>query len=166
MRDVPVESALRRRYAAARARLQAPPAKPAPPQPLRHPPDLLAQPVACDAIIAHVCAFYGVSHLELRSPQRGAPVLRARMVVIHLARTLTMRSLPAIGGRVGRSHSAVHHAARRIAGALTRDAALAREVAELARRIAVREPPSGPRRGRPACCPFCGRPRMDGDNDA
>ncbi|WP_394118275.1 helix-turn-helix domain-containing protein [Xanthobacter lutulentifluminis] len=66
-------------------------------------------------IIKAVCAFYRVPAVELISPRRTAPVVRARHIAMYLAKTLTSRSLPEIGRRFGgRDHSTIHHAVKKV----------------------------------------------------
>jgi hypothetical protein len=142
-----IARALRAHYAAARARLN-----PAPPPPPPRVPTLAelfpydeSPPVrapSCSSIFAHVCAFYGVTMADLLSARTTQAVARPRQIAMHLARELTARSLPEIGARLGkRDHTTVLYGARRAVARMAREPALAREVAELTRRILARETP-------------------------
>ena len=54
----------------------------------------------------------------------------------YLAKTLTLRSLPEIGRRVGgRDHTTVLHAVRKIEALVARDVALSEEVESLKRQL-------------------------------
>jgi chromosomal replication initiation ATPase DnaA len=139
-----VERDLSMRYAAARGRLRRIPSTPSVAAAL-DPDDEgspAPPPVSCRFVFAHVCAFYGVSAIDLCSARRPRWIVRPRQVAMHLARTLTLKSLPEIGSRLGeRNHTTVLHGLRRIAAQLPRDLSLARDIAELTRRITNRENP-------------------------
>lgn len=59
----------------------------------------LSMEVICRAVLRH---FPGVSMADLLSPRRDRPTVRPRQIVMYLARTMTQRSLPDIGRRLGR----------------------------------------------------------------
>jgi chromosomal replication initiator protein len=142
-------SALERRmmqhYAATRGRLRGHAREPerpcAPALPDLRPADGLPA-ITCKDVIAHVCAFYDVTWTDLVSPRRTPNIVRPRHVAMHLARRLTVGSLPVIGAVMGkRDHTTVLYGAKRIEEAMGRDRALVWEVAELTRRISAREEP-------------------------
>jgi chromosomal replication initiator protein len=139
-----VERELTARYASTRSRLRRIPSTPSVAAALdpddEGPPDL--PPVSCRFVFAHVCAYYGVSAIDLCAARRPRWIVRPRQIAMHLARTLTMKSLPEIGSRMGeRNHTTVLHGLRRIAAQLPRDLSLAHDIAELTRRITNRENP-------------------------
>lgn len=68
-------------------------------------------------IIKVVCDHYGVTPTDILSARRTYNVTRPRQIVMYLARSLTLRSLPEIGRMIGnRDHTTVLHGARKIAG--------------------------------------------------
>jgi chromosomal replication initiator protein len=70
-------------------------------------------------IQAVVAAHFGISVRTLVSPSRAAAIAWPRQIAMHLARTLTDTSLPAIGQAFGgRSHATVVHACRKVADQL------------------------------------------------
>lgn len=100
-----------------------PPAAPAPVGGLLYPP--------IRAIVLAVAREYGISEVDIYSTRRERKVLRPRHLAMYLAKTLTLRSLPEIGRRMGgRDHTTVLHAVRKIerelgcALAITADARL------------------------------------------
>ena len=76
------------------------------------------RPAAAPAVATiqrRVAARYGVRANDLRSARRAVAVAWPRHVAMHLARELTMHSLPAIGRLFGgRDHSSVMYALRRV----------------------------------------------------
>lgn len=62
-----------------------------------------------------VARAYGVSVKDILSSRRTGGVVRPRQVAMHLARTMTLRSLPEIGRAFGgRDHTTVWHALQRM----------------------------------------------------
>jgi hypothetical protein len=81
-------------------------------------------------------SLYGVTVQEIDSDGRIAKVVRARQVVMYLAKKLSRLSLTEIGRRIGgRDHSTVIHGASKIERLLETDAKLRREVESLQARI-------------------------------
>ncbi len=79
---------------------------------------------------------YNVSRSDLLSSRRTANVVRPRPVAMYLAKTLTLRSLPEIGRRVGaRDHTTVLHAVRKIEGLVSNDMTLSEEIELLKRQL-------------------------------
>ena len=77
-------------------------------------------------------AFYGVAVRDVLSIRRGARVLEARQVAIHLAHRLTRASLSMIGRCFGdRDHSTVRKAIQAVENRLCRDRIFASRVEEL-----------------------------------
>ncbi len=67
------------------------------------------------AIARAVGAYYGIGWNDLASPRRAGPIVRARPVLMFLAREHTTLSLPQIGRRLGgRDHTTVIHSCRKI----------------------------------------------------
>ena len=59
--------------------------------------------------------YFRLSEMDLISPRRTCGVVYPRQIAMFLARTMTMRSLPYIGQRMGgRDHTTVLHGTRRI----------------------------------------------------
>jgi chromosomal replication initiator protein len=91
--------------------------------------------IRVEDILRVVSKHYGVSRADILSSRRTANVVLPRQVAMYLAKTLTLRSLPDIGGRFGgRDHTTVLHAVRKIEGLLQSDKALA-ETIELLKRL-------------------------------
>ena len=65
-------------------------------------------------IIATVCRYYDISLSDVMSNRRTGPIVLPRQVAMYLAKTMTRRSLPEIGLRMGRDHTTVLHALRKI----------------------------------------------------
>lgn len=69
-----------------------------------------------DTIVRLVAHHYRVPDEGLRSSQRTADLVLPRQIAMYLAKTLTPKSLPAIGRRLGgRDHTTVLHGVRKIA---------------------------------------------------
>ena len=88
-----------------------------------------------EAIKRLVCDRYNVRPAEMDSPRRARSVARPRQVAMYLAKQLTSLSLPDIGRKFGRDHSTVLYGVRKIEGLMTKDKALAEEVAALRRQL-------------------------------
>lgn len=92
------------------------------------------------AIQNAVCAFYGVTLIDMLSPRRDANIVRPRQVAVYLCKQLTMLSMPKIGKMFGdRDHTTILAANRKIAGLLKTNAALVTEVAELTAQLVEAE---------------------------
>ncbi|HSD25467.1 MAG TPA: chromosomal replication initiator protein DnaA [Solirubrobacterales bacterium] len=79
-----------------------------------------------------VAARLGISVDELLSPNRTAPIARARQIAMYLIRELTDLSLPAIAKAFNRrDHTTVLHAIRRIERSALEDGSLSRTLEEL-----------------------------------
>ncbi len=91
--------------------------------------------VTIDEIIRKVADHYNLRMSDLLSARRARQVARPRQVAMHLAKTLTSRSLPEIGRRFGgRDHTTVIHAVRKIEELRISDSQIAEDV-ELLRRM-------------------------------
>jgi len=89
-----------------------------------------------DLIMRETASFYETTVLNLKSEQRGHSFIKPRFVAMHLARTMTLRSLPTIGKKFGgRDHTTVLHAVRKIAAQVETDERLRDEVEVLKLRI-------------------------------
>lgn len=84
-----------------------------------------------EQIVAKVADFYGLRAADLSSKRRGAELVRARHVSMHLARELTGASLPEIGAAFCRHHTSVLHACNKIERQLHGDGNLAAQVNQL-----------------------------------
>lgn len=83
-------------------------------------------------IKAATAARYGVTVADLEGPRRVDWIVRPRQVAMHLAKTLTLRSLPEIGRRFGgRDHTTVLHGVRKIAALALHDARVAADLAAI-----------------------------------
>ncbi len=75
-----------------------------------------------------VCDFYDISDVDLTAERRTPSVVTPRHVAMYLCRTMTKRSTPIIGKYMGKDHSTVCHAYKKIARLLSTDAELRDEV--------------------------------------
>lgn len=90
-------------------------------------------------IIQEVSKFYSVSVIDLMSARRTANIVKPRQVAMYLAKTLTLRSLPDIGRRLGgRDHTTVLHGVRKIESLLPTTDRLSDEIEILKLNIAQR----------------------------
>jgi chromosomal replication initiator protein len=97
---------------------------------------VLPEPMTMRAICGVVCKHYGINKNDLTSIRRTAPLVRARFVVVYLARTLTPMSYPEMGRRLGgRDHTTVLHAHRRMVALLQTDSDMAALVADLIQQL-------------------------------
>lgn len=96
-------------------------------------PDIPKLPrIRMDQIIPAVCKFYGINELEVMSARREASIVRPRHVIVYLAATLTILSLPQIGRRIGgKDHSTVVNARDKMIERMATDLDLAAEVAQI-----------------------------------
>jgi chromosomal replication initiator protein len=91
--------------------------------------------VTIDEIIRKVADHYNLRMSDLLSARRSRSVARPRQVAMFLAKTLTSRSLPEIGRKLGgRDHTTVIHAVRKIEELKKTDSQIAEDV-ELLRRM-------------------------------
>ena len=91
--------------------------------------------VTIDEIQRKVAEHYNIRLSELLSPRRARNIARPRQVAMYLAKHLTERSLPEIGGKFGgRDHTTVLHAVRQVGARMTCDVTLAEDV-DLLRRM-------------------------------
>lgn len=87
---------------------------------------------AIGRIMGMVSRYYDVSEVDLYSARRARNIVRPRQVAMYLAKTLTTRSFPEIGRRVGdRDHTTVLHAVRKITALIATDPKIAKDVAAL-----------------------------------
>ena len=97
--------------------------------------------VGIDRIQGAVADELGVSLDALLSPNRSAPVVRARQIAMYLSRRLTDLSTPAIATAFKRrDHTTVLHAVRRVEAKRTEDAHLNRALEQLTATLTA--PPS------------------------
>lgn len=76
-----------------------------------------------------VARHYGVSRQDILSARRTADIVRPRQVAAYLAKTMTLRSLPEIGRRMGqRDHTTILSSVRKITRLLETDEHLAETV--------------------------------------
>jgi len=92
------------------------------------------------SIARAVSAYYRIGWNDLASPRRTSNIVRARQVLIFLAREHTTLSLPQIGRRVGgRDHTTVLHSCRKIAFLRDADPELRQELREIEEMIYEQE---------------------------
>jgi chromosomal replication initiator protein len=92
--------------------------------------------VTVDMIQKAVAEHYNLKQADLISERRARAVARPRQVAMWLAKQITTRSLPDIGRRFGgRDHTTVLHAVRRIESLKGEDAAIARDLDVLLRKL-------------------------------
>jgi len=92
------------------------------------------KPVTIQRIVVAVANFYKFSPADLLAPNRKREIVRIRQIAIYLAKTITNRSLPDIGRRIGgKDHTTVLHAIRKIEALLAREPWLAAEIDEIRR---------------------------------
>ena len=72
-----------------------------------------AQP-SVEAIMRATCAHFGVALIDMQSHRRSKHINRPRQIAAYLARQLTSQSLPQIGRRMRRDHTAIMHSIRKI----------------------------------------------------
>lgn len=120
--------------------------------------EIILRPKIRDIAIA-VSEFYGVSLLDIVSQRRAQITMRPRHVLMHLARSMTLRCLMDIGKLIGgRDHSTVVSGIGAIGRKLKKDRELVDEIAEIERRIGAElmiEPishyPRNPRKPQAGC---------------
>jgi Bacterial dnaA protein helix-turn-helix len=94
------------------------------------------RPITIRNIVAEVAAFYCVSPYDILSVSRKARFVRPRQIACYLAKSLTQKSLPEIGRRIGgRDHTTVLHGTRKIARLIASNETLANEIGELRKRF-------------------------------
>lgn len=94
--------------------------------------------LSVDKIIKTAARFYGVSKMDLVSSRRTANIVGPRMVAAYLAKTMTARSLPEIGRRIGgRDHTTILHSVRKIEKRIKCDQKLAAEIDEIKRMVSA-----------------------------
>ncbi len=86
-------------------------------------------------IVSQVCKFYSVDESTLRGPQKNKSVTEPRQIAIYLIRKLTNLSLPDIGKELGRDHSTIHHAIRKVELALKSDTAMQNAIRDITANI-------------------------------
>ena len=92
--------------------------------------------VTVDQIQKSVAEHYGLKQADLISERRARVVARPRQAAMWIAKQITTRSLPDIGRRFGgRDHTTVLHAVRRIEALKQEDAALARDLDAIIRKL-------------------------------
>lgn len=83
------------------------------------------------------CEHFKFTRDDFLSFRRTAAMVYARQIAMYLCKTLTLRSLPEIGRRfIGRDHTTVLHAVRKIAAKIEVDPELSAEVEALKIKIA------------------------------
>ena len=101
--------------------------------------------VDVDRIQRTVAAELGVSREAMLSPNRTAPVARARQIAIYLSRRLTDKSTPAIAATFNRrDHTTVLYAVRRIEQRRTQDPHLNRALEQLTATLTAPAPAPEP----------------------
>lgn len=92
--------------------------------------------VTISGVIEATCKHYSISRIDLLSQRRTFSVMMPRQIAMYLAKTLTTRSLPEIGSKLGgRDHTTILHGVRKIDRLLKTDSDLAQEVATLTSKL-------------------------------
>lgn len=65
-------------------------------------------------ILEAVVTVTGVSSLCIKSPRRYVRIVRARMILIYLARSMTSKSFPQIGKFLNRDHTTALHGFKKV----------------------------------------------------
>ncbi len=84
-----------------------------------------------EAIIKRVASAFGITAKELRGTSRLRRVMLPRQVAMFLARTVCGLSLPRIGTALGRDHTTVLHAIRKVEAEMAMEEQFASKVREL-----------------------------------
>ena len=82
-------------------------------------------------IIEHVSRYFELSLEELYGNSRAAAIAQARQIAMYLCRELTSLSLPKIGALIGRDHTTVMYANKKIADLMTERRSVYNQVADL-----------------------------------
>lgn len=111
-------------------------------------PGTLSEPPGPEAEVGEiqeaVAAELGVSREAILSPQRTAPVSRARQLAMYLARELTELTLPALATAFNRrDHSTIIYAVKRVEAARVEDPRLNRTIQQLVATLSAED--RGPR---------------------
>lgn len=89
-------------------------------------------------IVRAVSKSYGVSVHDINSDRRSMEIVLPRHVAMYLAKDLTTRSLPYIGGKMGgKDHTSVLHAIRRIRRQMETDPELTARIEMLQHHLKV-----------------------------
>jgi chromosomal replication initiator protein len=88
-----------------------------------------------EAIQKTVAEFFDVRLSDMTSKRRMQTVVVPRQVAMYLSRTLTGRSLPAIGEAFGKNHATVLHACRLVGDRMRHDPSFQEMVSTLRRRL-------------------------------
>lgn len=93
-------------------------------------------PIRFSDIMREVCEQFGVTKDDLLSKRRSHSIVRPRWVVMYLANTVTKKSYPDIGARLGgKDHTTILHGVRAMAALITTDETMARHVEAIRRRL-------------------------------
>ncbi len=103
-----------------------------------HEPDEIPVP-SIRRLVAAVAAEFDVSERAILSPRRDPAFVLPRQVVMHLAVTQLLKSLPIIGRCLHRDHTTVLHGSRNIARRIAAEPDLAARVARVAAAIEPRK---------------------------
>jgi chromosomal replication initiator protein len=95
-----------------------------------------AQPDQLKHIIAVTARYFAVTQAALTGPSRRTSLVKARNIIVHLARQLTDLSYAEIGRQLGgRDHTTIMHADRRLAEQREHDPAIQQALDELDRLV-------------------------------
>jgi hypothetical protein len=99
-----------------------------------------AHNVTVEAIKRAVCNHFLIDHTTLISARRPGYITLPRHIAYYLARTLTLRSLPEIGRRMGgRDHTTILHGANKIAAMIKQDENLQETITKLTWQLGGRD---------------------------
>ena len=110
--------------------------------------DTLSDTPRFNEVVEAVCAFYGITLVQITSARRTASLVKPRQIVCYLARKLTGLSMPQIAKRLGgRDHTTVLHGANKIQDDMKKDDILRDDLdlleLKIAEKVLNREAPRG-----------------------
>ncbi len=91
--------------------------------------------ITLQGIFDSVCSFYNISADDVLSPTRLSNVVKARQVIIYLAKELTSESYISVGEFMKRKHSTAMHAYDEIKSDIQHNPSFSNEISELIRII-------------------------------
>jgi hypothetical protein len=104
-----------------------------PEEPVETPPSAVPVPwigrVDIKRITEAVSDHFGITRRDLYSRRRTKEIVLPRQIAMYLAKTVTLKSLPEVGRRIGgRDHTTVLHAVRKIEAAVLTDPEMAARI--------------------------------------
>ena len=89
-------------------------------------------------ILDTVCKYYDIKKIDVLSQRRTRTIVRPRQIIMYLAKTVTLKSLPEIGRRLGdRDHTTVLHGVRQIECLMKTNNQIAEDIERIRRELRV-----------------------------